>query len=107
MNLKVEIENGNVLVIQNGLAVNSKYCEVRKIYEWCFKNQDVPLRHILRDNNKVADRIAKKVRGKMEQLIIHIDPPEYVKNLLEDDIYISWDAYIDGGKSILIQFNFR
>lgn len=41
----------------------------------------------MRDNNKVADRIAKKARGEMKQLLIHVDPPEYVTSLLENDVH--------------------
>ncbi|MBA0817482.1 hypothetical protein Gohar_028091, partial [Gossypium harknessii] len=36
--------------------------------------------------NKVADRITKKIRGEIEQLIIHMDLPTYVRVLLEEDV---------------------
>lgn len=41
------------------------------------------LRHILRDSKKVVDHIDKEARSGMEQLIIHVDPLVYVRDLLE------------------------
>ncbi|KAK5832187.1 hypothetical protein PVK06_015987 [Gossypium arboreum] len=87
---QVEIENNNTLlivVIQNRVVVSSKYSEVRQVYEWCFKDWVVTFYQILRDNNSVVDCIAKEVRGEMEKLIIHVDPPKYVRSILEDDIH--------------------
>ncbi|MBA0623855.1 hypothetical protein Godav_009290, partial [Gossypium davidsonii] len=87
---QVEIERDNTLliaVIQNRLAVSSKYSEVCQEYKWCFKDWDVAFRQILRDSNKVVDCIAKEARGEMEQLIIHVDPLKYVRSLLEDNIH--------------------
>lgn len=37
-------------------------------------------------NNKILDCIAKETRGTMELLVIHNDPPNSIKHLLEDDI---------------------
>ncbi|MBA0854234.1 hypothetical protein Goshw_027885, partial [Gossypium schwendimanii] len=74
---QVEIESDNVLlivVIQNGLAVSSKYSEVRQVYEWCFKVWDVTFHQILKDSNRVVGRIAKEAGGEMEQLIAYVDP---------------------------------
>ncbi|KAA3462750.1 reverse transcriptase [Gossypium australe] len=66
---QVEIESDNALliaVIQNGLAASSKYNKIRQIYAWCFKRWDVKFCQIMTDNNKVANRIAKKARGEMK-----------------------------------------
>ncbi|MBA0580826.1 hypothetical protein Gorai_023027 [Gossypium raimondii] len=41
---------------------------------------------ILRESNRVADCIAKEARSTMELLVIHNDPPNSIKHLLEDDI---------------------
>ncbi|MBA0761549.1 hypothetical protein Gotri_024177, partial [Gossypium trilobum] len=38
------------------------------------------------DSNKVAGHITKEARGGMEQLIIHVDPPTYVRDLLVEDV---------------------
>ncbi|MBA0612113.1 hypothetical protein Godav_012755, partial [Gossypium davidsonii] len=46
---------------------------------------DVKLRDILKDSNKVIDRIVKKIKGGMKQFIIHVNLLTYVRNLLEED----------------------
>ncbi|MBA0743942.1 hypothetical protein Gogos_006591 [Gossypium gossypioides] len=66
---QVEIESNNALliaVIQNRLAANSKYSEIRQIYEWCFKHWDVKFCQIMTDSNRMANRIAKEARGEKE-----------------------------------------
>ncbi|MBA0744306.1 hypothetical protein Gogos_006938, partial [Gossypium gossypioides] len=40
---------------------------------------------IVRDNNKMVDCLTREAQGGMEELFIHVDPPIYVRNLLEDD----------------------
>ncbi|KAH1115353.1 hypothetical protein J1N35_008731 [Gossypium stocksii] len=73
---RVEIESDNsvlVTIIQNGLAANDIYSEVRLIQP------------ILRKSNRVTDRIAKEVRDEIEHLIIHKEPPESVRGLLDYD----------------------
>ncbi|MBA0610295.1 hypothetical protein Godav_011161 [Gossypium davidsonii] len=87
---QVEIESDNILliiVIQNGLAVSSKYCEVHQVYEWCFKVWDMTFHQILKDSNRVVGRITKEARGEMEQLITHVDPSKHIRSLLEDKIH--------------------
>ncbi|MBA0574142.1 hypothetical protein Golob_001374, partial [Gossypium lobatum] len=57
----VEIESDNsilVAVIQNGLVGNNNYDK------------------ILRESNRVTDRIAREARGEMEHLITHEEPPK-------------------------------
>ncbi|KAH1074280.1 hypothetical protein J1N35_026608 [Gossypium stocksii] len=61
------IEHGALLdSLQNRLAVSSKYSEIRQIYEWCFKHWDVKFCQIMKDSNRVANRIAKEARVEME-----------------------------------------
>ncbi|MFQ6648286.1 hypothetical protein Gotur_021301 [Gossypium turneri] len=40
----------------------------------CLMDWEVKFRQILRESNKVADRIAKEARDEMDQLIIHEEP---------------------------------
>ncbi|MBA0814776.1 hypothetical protein Gohar_020583 [Gossypium harknessii] len=73
----VEIESDNSLliaIIQNELATNNNYNEVRLIQDWCLMDCEVKFRQILRESNRVADRIAKEARDEMDQLIIHKEP---------------------------------
>ncbi|MBA0678722.1 hypothetical protein Goari_020047, partial [Gossypium aridum] len=74
---RVEIESDNsmlVTIIQNGLVANNIYSE----------------------SNRVADRIAKEVRGEMEHLIIHEEPPESVRGLLDYDNHCTTYPLFDG-----------
>lgn len=41
----------------------------------------------MRDNNKVANNLTKEAQDDEEKLFVHMDPPIYVRKLLEDDIY--------------------
>ncbi|MBA0693803.1 hypothetical protein Goari_004150, partial [Gossypium aridum] len=56
---RVEIESDNsvlVTIIQNGLATNNNYNEVKLIQDWYLnKNWEVKFRQILRESNRVAD----------------------------------------------------
>ncbi|MBA0753226.1 hypothetical protein Gogos_000136 [Gossypium gossypioides] len=74
---RVEIENDNsMLVTINGLVANNIYNEVRLIQGWFLKDWELKFQPILRKSNRVADHIAKEVRGEMEHLIIHEEPPK-------------------------------
>ncbi|KAH1064364.1 hypothetical protein J1N35_029351 [Gossypium stocksii] len=48
------------------------------------------------DNNKVVDRITKETRGRMQQLIIYVDPLPYVRDLLEEDVQHAKHTMVDG-----------
>ncbi|MFQ6625623.1 hypothetical protein Gotur_005710 [Gossypium turneri] len=69
---QVEVENNNALLIdtiRNNFAANSNTVEVRLIHD-----------------NKVDDYSAKTIGGGMNQLVVLVDPPSYVRRLLEEDI---------------------
>ncbi|MFQ6640405.1 hypothetical protein Gotur_016121 [Gossypium turneri] len=73
---QVELESDNawlIDVIQNGLAVDNNCSEIRLILDWCSKDWDVKLRHILRDN-----------------------PLPYVRDLLEEDVQRPMHTMVDG-----------
>ncbi|MBA0725439.1 hypothetical protein Golax_022029 [Gossypium laxum] len=44
------------------------------------------LNQIVRDNNRVADSLAREAQGGMKELFIHVNLLIYMRNLLEDDI---------------------
>ncbi|MBA0792794.1 hypothetical protein Gohar_017262 [Gossypium harknessii] len=67
-------------------TASNTYNEVQLIQDWCFKDWEMKFCTILRESNRVADCIAKEARGTMELLLIHNDPPNSIKHLLEDDI---------------------
>ncbi|MBA0761962.1 hypothetical protein Gotri_024525, partial [Gossypium trilobum] len=74
----VEGESNNALlidIIRNGFATNSNTVEVQLIHEWCNRECQVELRH-----NNVADCLAKAKGGKMNQLVVVVNPPSHVKN---------------------------
>ncbi|MBA0552731.1 hypothetical protein Golob_023511 [Gossypium lobatum] len=57
---------------------------------------EVKFQPILKKSNKVAYRIAKEVRGEMEHLIIHEEPPESVRGLLDYDNHCTTYPLFDG-----------
>ncbi|MBA0706165.1 hypothetical protein Golax_018291, partial [Gossypium laxum] len=67
-------------------TASNTYSEVRLIQDWCFMDWEIKFCTILRESNRVADFIAKEAGGTMELLVIHNDPPNSIKHLLEDDI---------------------
>ncbi|KAH1091154.1 hypothetical protein J1N35_018411 [Gossypium stocksii] len=73
------------VIIQNGLATNNNYNKVKLIQDWCHKSWEVKFRQTLRESNRVVDCLTKEARGKMEQLIIHEEPPASVRSLLNND----------------------
>ncbi|MBA0644504.1 hypothetical protein Goklo_028653, partial [Gossypium klotzschianum] len=76
----VEGESNNALlidIIRNGFATNSNTVEVQLIHEWCNRECQVELRHILRESNNVADCLAKAIGGKMNQLVVVVNPPSH------------------------------
>ncbi|MBA0701147.1 hypothetical protein Goari_027443 [Gossypium aridum] len=86
---QVEVESDNALLIdsiRNGFAANSNTVEVQLIHEWCNRDWQVKLRHVLRESNKVADCLEKTVEGGMNQLVVLADPPSHVRRLLKEDI---------------------
>ncbi|MBA0645232.1 hypothetical protein Goklo_013354, partial [Gossypium klotzschianum] len=86
---QVEVESDNALLIdsiRNGFAANSNTVEVQLIHEWCNRDWQVKLRHVLRESNKVADCLEKMAGGRMNQLVVLVDPSSHVRKLLEEDI---------------------
>ncbi|MBA0642256.1 hypothetical protein Goklo_026679 [Gossypium klotzschianum] len=67
-------------------TASNTYSEVQLIQDWCFKDWEMKFCTILRESKRVADCIAKEARGTMKLLVIHNDPPNSIKHLLEDDI---------------------
>ncbi|MBA0851687.1 hypothetical protein Goshw_024497, partial [Gossypium schwendimanii] len=41
----------------------------------------------MRESDMVIDRVAKETLGEMDHLIIHEEPPESVRGLLDDDTH--------------------
>ncbi|MBA0773380.1 hypothetical protein Gotri_008658 [Gossypium trilobum] len=85
---QVEIESDNAIlisVLQNRFAASNIYSKVQLLHDWCFKDWNVTFRQIVRDNNRMVDCLTREAQGGMEKLFIHVDPPIYVRNLLEDD----------------------
>ncbi|MBA0648466.1 hypothetical protein Goklo_016183, partial [Gossypium klotzschianum] len=60
--------------------------KTRSIHRWCLKYWEVKFRHIQEEANRVADCIAKADGGMMDQFVIFLEPPRYVRELLEYDI---------------------
>ncbi|MBA0697911.1 hypothetical protein Goari_021430, partial [Gossypium aridum] len=74
-NVEIESENSLLIaIIQNELATNNNYNEVRLIQDWCLMDWEVKFRQILKESNGVADRITKEARDEIDQLIIHEEP---------------------------------
>ncbi|MBA0745494.1 hypothetical protein Gogos_008068, partial [Gossypium gossypioides] len=76
----VEVENENALLLDtiiSGFAANSNTVEVRLIHEWCNRNWQVKLQHVLRESNKVVDCLTKTARGEMNQLVVLVDLPSH------------------------------
>ncbi|KAG8485215.1 hypothetical protein CXB51_021800 [Gossypium anomalum] len=86
---QVEVESDNALLInsiRNGFAANSNTVEVQLIHELCNRDCQVKLRHVLRESNKVADCLEKIAGGRMNQLVVLVDPSSHIRRLLEEDI---------------------
>ncbi|KAG8480267.1 hypothetical protein CXB51_024825 [Gossypium anomalum] len=89
---QAELECDNVLLVDvlwNGLAAISSIAEIRLIHEWCSKDWQIKFRHVSRDSNKVADQLAKMDEDRINCLVTLEDPPLFVQDMLEKDIYNS------------------
>ncbi|MBA0691236.1 hypothetical protein Goari_008875, partial [Gossypium aridum] len=78
--VQVEVESDNAVLIDtiiSGFAANSNTIEVRLIHEWCNRNWQVKLRHVLRESYKVVDCLTKTARGGMNQLVVLVDLPSH------------------------------
>ncbi|MBA0596228.1 hypothetical protein Gorai_013057, partial [Gossypium raimondii] len=73
----------------NALAAISNIAEIRLILELCSKDWQIKFRHISRDSNKVANQLAKMDEDKINCSVTLKDPPLFVHDLLEKDIYNS------------------
>ncbi|KAG8501357.1 hypothetical protein CXB51_003529 [Gossypium anomalum] len=61
---QVEVESDNALlidIIRNGFVANNNTMEVRLVHEWCNKEWQVKLQHVLTESNKVVDCLATAV----------------------------------------------
>ncbi|XP_012441932.1 uncharacterized protein LOC105766932 [Gossypium raimondii] len=67
----------------------SNIAEIRLILELCSKDWQIKFRHISRDSNKVANQLAKMDEDKINCSVTLKDPPLFVHDLLEKDIYNS------------------
>ncbi|MBA0742224.1 hypothetical protein Gogos_015302, partial [Gossypium gossypioides] len=86
---QVEVESDNALLIdtiRNDFAENNNTVEIRLIHEWCNRERQVKLQHVLRESNKVVGCLAKTTGGGMNQLVVLVDPPSHVRRLLEENI---------------------
>ncbi|MBA0561133.1 hypothetical protein Golob_017984, partial [Gossypium lobatum] len=68
--------------ILEGLKLSWKRC----FRQWCNRERQVKLQHVLRESNKVAGCLAKTTGGGMNQLVVLVDPPSHVRRLLEENI---------------------
>ncbi|KAK5840539.1 hypothetical protein PVK06_009441 [Gossypium arboreum] len=84
----VEINCDNAMLTEticNGFASISNIEEVRLFHEWCKKDWKVKFRHVGRESNKVTDWLAKAAIGRINQLALFPNPPNFVIHLLEED----------------------
>lgn len=90
---RIEIECDNVVIIdglRNGLAeAVSSIDEVQLIHELYIDEWQIKFGHISRDNNRVADQLVKSSGDRINSLKIFENPPTSIKNLLEEDIYVT------------------
>ncbi|KAK5847314.1 hypothetical protein PVK06_003619 [Gossypium arboreum] len=85
---QVEFNCDNAMLAEticNGFASISNIEEVRLIHEWYKKDWKVKFRHVGRESNKVADWLAKAAIGRINQLVLFPNPPNFVIQLLEKD----------------------
>ncbi|XP_016737875.1 uncharacterized protein [Gossypium hirsutum] len=70
---QVEVESDNTLfidIIINGFVANNNTMEVWLVHEWCNREWQVKLQHVLKESNKVVDCLAKAVGGGMNRLVV-------------------------------------
>lgn len=78
--MKVESDNALLVdILKNGLTGNNNIAELRLIHTWVSKNLQVRISLISKNNNKVANCIAKEARGNLDQLSIFYDSPIIVR----------------------------
>ncbi|MBA0556452.1 hypothetical protein Golob_026552, partial [Gossypium lobatum] len=78
---KVVIKRDNALLIDiigNGYVVDNNLPELNLIYKFC---------HVLLEQNRLADCMAKVVLSELNRLLAFENPPDHVRSLFEEDAH--------------------
>ncbi|MBA0556451.1 hypothetical protein Golob_026552, partial [Gossypium lobatum] len=87
---KVVTESDNALLIDiivSDYAANNNLSELCLIHDICNQDWQLKFRHVLREQNRLADCMAKVVLSELNRLLAFENPPDHVRSLFEEDAH--------------------